>query len=859
VTRILPVLAALALAAALLHGQPGEARDALLPAAEGGFGYAYGPWRSSRIGGAGNVRCVVPAPSQAGVCYAFTDSSTLLRTTDGGRLWRMVQGNIPGSQPGDFAVRSIAVSPADADVVLAALGNGTPDTGGLWRSEDGGATWQKVLAQPFDGAGNISWMGAVVAFDPSNAQRVWAATCAAGVWVSEDGGQTWQPRGLTALLLSGILLDRTDPQRVWVGASAPRPTDYHRIVRPGLWVTHDAGESWRRLYTDRPCVGLVQDARDPDTLYEARQQEGVAVSRDGGTTWQPMNKGLETEAGAALPICRSVAADGQQVLAGAGGAVRRFRLGGDAWEPFPAAAVAGSTGRVQPDPHAPGAYWMCGSGGAWYAAAGSSGAVRLMDGIECADVTGIAAGAADPRVVHIGTAGSGYMLSLDGAQTFDSLGGPAKYVRLLAASAAAPGIVYCVGGPTLNSGRVYVSLDYGRTWRKRDLLGLPWANPSRIESLAAAPGEPGLLYALVTHPYRGGIYRSEDGGVSWQPSSRVLAAHCATRRRAGAPAPQVVADAGGTLYALAGAEELHLWVSPDRGSNWTPIQLPEDLGRPLACTAHPSLPGTLVIASDAGLWRTSDGGANWARLSREPATTATFCGEAPENIAFVSGPRVMLSTDAGASWQAAAGPPLWPGALPCWTAGRLMLGTRGSGVFWAATEDGGRRPAPSVELPEGPAEDPSHRFPIPAIRNGDMESAGDAAAAGWQEAWGQSGLPLVHRSRDAHSGRHSLALESRESSVVTVTQSIEALPYAFRVEAWMKYEGSDFGHLGISTWDANGDSAGWLRVASIGPGDEWVQVATTVVLPRRAVRANLTLMLRRPGTVLLDDVAITHP
>jgi photosystem II stability/assembly factor-like uncharacterized protein len=857
VTRTRATAASLFLLWPILAGHALVCGDVLLPPAAGGFGHAYGPWRSSRIGGIGSVLGLALAPSQPGLCYAITGTATVLRTDDGGQLWRMVHGGIPGHRPADHACRSIAVDPHDPDAVLVALGDGSPGVGGLWRSADGGTTWSQVLAQPFDGVTKSRSTGSVLTFDPNTPGRVWAATCGAGVWVSEDGGIRWQPRGLRLLELSHVLVDRTNPHRVWVGATAPRTTDWRRVVRPGLWVTENEGDSWRRLYINRPCIDLVQDPLDPDVLYEARGYKGVAVSRDAGMTWHELNYGLPLNPRAASPEYTAVAVDAEEVLA-AGTEGRMFRCprGAGRWEPWSAAEPADGWAFLCADPRRAGSFWSAGPRGLWHIGRDVGPPLRPMDGIECVEVMDIVA---DGPVLHAATAGAGHLLSLDGAQTFHGAGEPARYLRALAVSASTPGVVYCVGGWSPLRVGVYVSLDHGRTWRARAAIGLPEQAATQIEDLAADPSQPGLVYALVTGGRDGGLYRSVDGGVSWVRTSAMLAADCRTRLPEDGLRRTVGLGPEGVIYAVVGHDSLALRISSDGGRLWRAVSLPPSLGALRSMALHPSTPGVLLLATDTGLWQSADDGRSWEALIEEPIWAAAFDERDALRIAGSSNRGIMLSTDGGLAWETVGSLPLPVGALPFWTDDRLLVGTWGSGLFWAALAGRGAKLRPPGQLPDRPAPDPSHGFPVPTVTNGDMEAPGHWGPDAWTGAGLGSGGAVVSRSPDAHSGRYSLQLETRSRGTVRVVQAIDPLPHAFRVQAYMKYQGEGFGRFGIATRDADGAALPWVPVAAVRSGDGWVAVERTVLLPRAAVRADLALMLNRPGVARLDDVSIAHP
>lgn len=211
------------------------------------------------------------------------------------------------------ALEGRAIGPAgmsgrvsDVDVVLSDpnvifVGSAT---GGVFRSRDGGLTWDPV----FDDQ-DILGIGAVQVFQP-DPQIVWVGTgegnprnsagVGAGVFVSKDGGDSWTRVGLeSSERIHRIVLHPTDPNVAWVAALGPAWSDGEER---GVFKTTDGGESWERvLFTNQRsgAAELVMDPSNPQRLvaamWEYRREpwffesggpgSGLFVSEDGGETW----------------------------------------------------------------------------------------------------------------------------------------------------------------------------------------------------------------------------------------------------------------------------------------------------------------------------------------------------------------------------------------------------------------------------------------------------------------------------------------------------------------------------------------------------------------------------------------------
>ncbi|HEY4433529.1 MAG TPA: hypothetical protein VGM99_03920, partial [Candidatus Cybelea sp.] len=177
--------------------------------------------------------------------------------------------------------------------------------GGVWKSENGGATWQAA----FDKQG-VSAIGAV-AIDPTNEKVVWAGTGEAnprnnvsygdGLYKSTDGAKTWRRVGLEGVWsISRIAIDPRDSRHVVVGAFGD---PYKDSSNRGVFVTFDGGASWRKSLYLSPSSGasdIAMDPRNPNVVYAGMwhfrrvpwtftsggPDDGLYKSTDGGATWK---------------------------------------------------------------------------------------------------------------------------------------------------------------------------------------------------------------------------------------------------------------------------------------------------------------------------------------------------------------------------------------------------------------------------------------------------------------------------------------------------------------------------------------------------------------------------------------------
>ena len=154
--------------------------------------------RPADMGDRNRITAVVQAVANPAMLFARGPAKGLLKSADHGETWHAANHGL--ASPVAMAVRSVAVHPADSAIIL--RGGGSVVDGklrsGLWRSADGGKTWQLVADEiDFDGRGPTSVFGEVIAFCPQDPALVVAAGESSGLFLSRDAGLTWERAGLT--------------------------------------------------------------------------------------------------------------------------------------------------------------------------------------------------------------------------------------------------------------------------------------------------------------------------------------------------------------------------------------------------------------------------------------------------------------------------------------------------------------------------------------------------------------------------------------------------------------------------------------------------------------------------------------
>ena len=190
------------------------------------------------------------------------------------------------------------------------------DPAGLFRSDDAGGSWRPVTGlnehptrstwEPSKGCFAVH----SVCIDAAAPDNIIAAVSAGGVYRSEDGGATWQPAN------AGVRAENLPERYPETGHNVHRvvmhpqvPGRLYRQCYNGTYRSDDGGRSWTEITAGLPSdfgYGIVVDPNDPDTVFQIPESSShmrapvdgklsVYRSRDGGATWESASSGLPAE------------------------------------------------------------------------------------------------------------------------------------------------------------------------------------------------------------------------------------------------------------------------------------------------------------------------------------------------------------------------------------------------------------------------------------------------------------------------------------------------------------------------------------------------------------------------------------
>lgn len=478
----------------------------------------------------------------AGTLYTNIGSN-LFKSTDQGSTWTPVGTD---GRPSRLSLTALAVDPERPWILLA----GT--TRGLYRSTDGGRSWQFVGGARQQVSTVIFQKGrrAYVAYagDPSLLRSI-------------DGGASWQPAGRWSGGRVAALA--ATPGRVYAGL-----LEASSLETPvGLFRSLDAGATWERA--ERGLKGLAVtsvavDPVDPRTLYAVSRVD-LFKSTDRGASWKRLDYGLSIHADVAGQVLIDPARPATLWFL-SGRLLLRSDDAGETWR-----SLSGTAGpslhSLAIDPRAAGALWAPGREGVYHSDDG--GLTWQFQSIDPATSSPLAhtelfhlqVDPRDPSVIYVaGTRAEGEWWYLDPKP------------------------------------RLFRSADGGKTWESRD-QGISAGEPpglrytGGIEDMAVDAAAPDTVYALTPSF----LYRSTDAGLSWQQMPRSY--RIAFSRLVTAPAGSQTLPA---LYGVRQSPFPAVLRSLDRGETWTPLR--RGLGRnsPSVLVIDPTDPAHLLLGTSHG-------------------------------------------------------------------------------------------------------------------------------------------------------------------------------------------------------------------------------------------------------------------
>ncbi|MFL5276515.1 MAG: WD40/YVTN/BNR-like repeat-containing protein [Myxococcales bacterium] len=604
-----------------------------------------------------SIGALAVAPSNPDVIYVGSgeglhrpDLSTgdgIYKSTDGGKTFRHL--GLRDAQQ----IPQIAIDPRNPDrLFVAALGHpyGPNEERGIFRSTDGGETFEKVLYRDPDSG------GADVVLDPSNPDIVYASLWEAreapwengefsgpgsGLYKSVDGGTHWRK------LTKGLPTYEADELgRIGIGIAPSRPSRLFATVAAkkngGLYRSDDAGESWTRITADQRVAERADDfaevkvhPRDPDIVFTGSVV--VWKSTDGGKTWNALRGApggddyhriwIDPE----RPDTMLIACDQGAIVTVNGG--RTF----SSWYNQSTAQMF----HVNADNDFP--YRLCGgqqeSGSACVRSRGQDGAITFREWHPvAAEEYGYAV--PDPRnpdIIYGGKITRYDRRTTQARQIAPVMKEGASY-RVIRTQP----VVFSPFDPRtlfFASNTLWKTSDEGETWSQSspDLARATWTLPANVgkyaKSKEAAPARRGVVYALAPSPVDretiwagtddGLLQLTRDGGKSWNDVTPP-----ALKAWAKVSILEASHTAVSTAYAAINTLRLddlnpHILRTRDFGKSWTEIVRGIPGGETVNVVREdPARKGLLFAGTERSVYVSFDDGDDWQLLRLNlPATS----------------------------------------------------------------------------------------------------------------------------------------------------------------------------------------------------------------------------------------------
>lgn len=523
------------------------------------------------------------------------DMRGVYRSEDGGENWERILFESDKAGAVD-----IILDPNNPRIIYASTWqmkrNGyRMDSGGpgskLWKSTDSGNTWTDITRNPGmpDGVNGI--IGVTVS--PQNSERVWAIieNQNGGVYRSDDGGETWQKTSA----------DRNLRQRAWYYSriyADPQNEDMVYVCNVGFWVSKDGGKNFTQIRTPHGDHHDLWINPDNNETMAVADDGGVQVSFDQGTNWttyhnQPTAQFYRVTTDNHFPYrIYGAQQDNSSIRInhrGKGGSITERD-----WEP----SAGGESAHLAPDPKNPDIVYGGTYKGYMMRLDHNTGQVRSTNvwpdnpagsGAEIMkyrfnwnypiffsphDPNKLYAGS---NFLHVSTNGGQSWevispdLSRNDPETIKSSGGPitqdntgAEFYANIFAVTESPleeGLIWA----GTDDGRLSVTRDGGKNWTD---VTPPGPRLNMMNCIDVHPTKKGMAYVAATSykfgDYTPYLYKTKNYGKSWEVITNGIPKNYYTR------AIRADETRDGLLYA---GTEWGMFISFDDGANWMPFQL----------------------------------------------------------------------------------------------------------------------------------------------------------------------------------------------------------------------------------------------------------------------------------------------
>jgi len=449
--------------------------------------------------------------------------------------------------------------------------------------------------------------------EPTNPNVLYAATNR-GLLLSWDGGHTWRalPLGEGAVQVAAVLVHPEEARQLYAAFGGK------------LQKSVDGGQTWQKLgegVVESPYwIGMPPG--QPDVVY-VMTGAGLFRSRDGGGSWSS----------AGIPVSSQVQGlafhpdDPNVIFVAANNGRSLFRTsdGGQSWTEIPNQLNNASALAMTPD----GKLFLQDRNGVQRSDDnGQSWQQVNPEGVRYFAERTLAVEGNEPNTIYIGVDEGIYRSDDEGALwtafTESLPGWPQKII----ADPTTDGRLFAVV-----DNQLFTSTDGGESWRG-------YIATVSYNALQAHPAQPNTLFARSSNGYRGNLWRSQDGGQTWQISNKGLEEVAITT---------LAFDLTGTNMIYAGTDA-GLYRSRDGGIVWEMTGLPNNV-HVLSVVVDPLNSANLFVGGSNDLLRSTNSGESWTAASLgQNVSSLAIDSKNPQNMYALVNGKPYRSIDSGATW-----------------------------------------------------------------------------------------------------------------------------------------------------------------------------------------------------------------
>lgn len=646
------------------------------------------------------VLTIAVHPETPSTVYLGT-AGGLYISTDNGEHWKWSRNGFPPIEPYKWSapITSLAIDPNNPDIIFAGIGDSLRHEfgqGTIYKSEDSGEHWSIVNT----GSTNLNSKAIIysILIHPQESDEVFVSTDY-GVYKSMDGGVNWEPKnnGLPHTNTRKIIMNPTDPMILYLTVNSP-PNE--SPWQGGVYKSIDGGDSWEpKTYGLGNHVGnpgdpdlvtanyenIIIDPQNPEVLYVGAiswWDAGIYKTSNGGESWtntiskQNTDRGWINHDDWSLPRgeCMLINPDEpEHVFFGDAWQLFETENGGNTWQQI-------YTNQVSPD------------SGTWQGR-----------GLETTVVYDIEVDPTNSNIVYIGYADVGFHKSMDGGITFKRFSQGLDYpgnIFDIEIDPDNPNVIYASSGRwEWNSGDVVFSEDFGQTWQVigNPASGLPDSVVYDLVLDHNSPIDNRILYAGT---FGNGVYKSGDGGSSWVEINEGLGTNGnrSVSSLAIDPTDSNVLYAGVDMKgASSDGQYGGVYKSEDGGISWNKVD--QIIHSVTDISIDPHNPKIIFAATrqyDGGVFRSTDGGSKWELVFRDPFVAEVVTDPHNPGVVYAgtgdhpyhdqsTGNGLFRSDDYGQSWysvnEGLSHLSIWDLVIDPSDPAILYLGTGGNGVF----------------------------------------------------------------------------------------------------------------------------------------------------------------------------------